>query len=88
MTKVTIPPEQQFKLEQTKIEGGLLGKFFGTGDQFNKTSLFFIILILAVIGIIYIFQNLQSSLGYWKDIFLPLFTLVAGYFFGKNSDEK
>ena len=88
MNKLTIPPKDQFKLEEAKIQGGLFGKIFGTGEHFSKTSLFFILVLLVLVGCFYIFRDLISSLGYWKDIFLPIFTLIAGYFFGQNSKEK
>lgn len=84
MSKVTLPSKDQLRLEETKIQGGVFGKVFGIGEQFSKTSLFLIILLLIVVGVIYIFRDFGVSLAYWKDIFLPMFTLLAGYFLGQK----
>ena len=68
-------------------EIGLLGRFFGSGDNVKLNIAGITISSLLVFGIIFTFfeyYNGKTNFEIWK-IITPIITLSLGYIFGKNS---
>ena len=84
-----MPPEIKYKknecdLEKTKIEIGMLGKFFGGGDKASRNivGVICIILTLTIVG------TLIFGGGGAKDLIslvAPLITLAIGYLVGSKN---
>jgi hypothetical protein len=82
--KAPTPTQLKTSLEGKKIEAGLIGKYFGTGDnaKINITAISVLLLIISAIFFSFFFK-LPEAIEYWKTI-LPLVTLGLGYIWGKN----
>lgn len=68
-------------------EIGVLGRFFGSGDNVKLNIAGITISLLLVFGIVFTFldyYNNKNGFEIWK-IITPIITLSLGYIFGKNS---
>ena len=74
-----------FNLAEKKLEAGVLGKLFGTGDNAAKNSTSLLILLLVIAGISAYFW--KGDNGAFFDIVVPIITLGLGYLFGQNVSE-
>jgi hypothetical protein len=72
-------------LAERKLEAGVIGKLFGTGDNAAKNTAGIVILILILGGLIGYFYNKDG--GKLFDIVVPIVTLGLGYLFGEKMAE-
>lgn len=72
-------------LAERQLEAGVLGKFFGTGDNAAKNIAGTVILVLIVGGLVAYFW--QKDGGGLFQIVVPLVTLGLGYLFGEKMAE-
>ena len=83
MLKAPTPVEEpSMNLAEKKLEAGVLGKLFGTGDNAAKNSTSLLILLLVLAGIMAYFWKMDE--GAFFDIVVPIITLGLGYLFGQN----
>lgn len=69
-------------LAERRLEAGVLGKLFGTGDNAAKNSTSLLVLLLVLAGIVAYFW--KGDEGAFFDIVVPIVTLGLGYLFGQQ----
>lgn len=77
--------EPSSNLAERRLEAGVLGKLFGTGDSASKNSTSLLILILVIGGLVaYFWKEDQGALF---EIVVSIITLGLGYLFGQRMGE-
>jgi hypothetical protein len=73
-------------LDYKKLEAGLLGKLFGTGDNAAKNIAGITIVALMGVFIYLVIKGIDNYTDTVKTFIVPVITLALGYLFGtKNS---
>lgn len=87
MSVLTAPEnqEQSSNLDERRLEAGVLGKLFGTGDNAAKNATSLLILLLVLAGIAAYFW--RQDQGAFFDIVVPIITLGLGYLFGQKISD-
>jgi len=77
--------DPSYNLAERKLEAGVIGKLFGTGNNAPKNIAGLVILILIVGGLVAYFLN--GDAGALFEIVIPIVTLGLGYLFGEKMAE-
>ncbi len=87
MSEIRTPdsPKQSSNLDERRLEAGILGKVFGTGENAAKNIAGLIIFLLVNGALIAYFISLDE--GALFQIVVPIITLALGYLFGRQTGE-
>lgn len=87
MSEIRTPdsPKQSSNLDERRLEAGVLGKIFGTGDNAAKNIAGLIIFLLVNGALIGYFVSLDE--GALFQIVVPIVTLGLGYLFGRQTGD-
>jgi hypothetical protein len=85
MNKLKAPTKEELEhaYKIGKLEAGLLGNFFGKGEESKSRIVGFLCILLISVGIVFTFLNLDKALEFWK-LTIPAITLCMGYLLGKK----